>query len=449
VFHFRKTPPAAPPPVSAEGALYGVIDRTQAMIRFLPDGTILDANANFLAVMGYRREEIVGRHHAIFVRPEDAVSPAYKTFWSDLAQGRFTTAQFPRLAKGGGLVWIHATYAPVFDADNRVTEVIKVATDITPRQTGIEALARGLAELSEGNLTHRVPPAGDPDIDKLVTSFNGTADRMASVLAAVTSTSESVDRTARELGTASTDLSARTEVQAATLEQTAAAIRELTESATATSDNALGVERLAQTVRQKAEGGGKVATEAIGAMSRIAESSQRIAEVISVIHEIAFQTNLLALNARVEAARAGEAGRGFAVVASEVRDLAVRSAEAAAEIRNLTRQSQDHVTEGVDLVTRAGEELEEIVGGIKGIHDKISGIANGAREQSATLQEINTGVSQLDLTTQQNAVMVDQSAAAARSLLAETEVLFRQVAIFRLDSTASRRAAAPRLTSAA
>ncbi len=448
MFHFRKSPPIAPPLQTAEAALYGVIDRTQAMIRFRPDGTILDANDNFLATVKYAREEIVGRHHAIFVRPEEVNTPAYKTFWSDLAQGRFTTAQFQRLAKGGVPIWIHATYAPVFDGEGRVTEVIKVATDITRRQTGIEALAAGLTEISNGNLTHRVANSGDSGIDLLVASFNRTADRMATLISALAGTSERVDRTARELGHASTDLSARTEVQAATLEQTAAAIRELTESATAASGNSLGVERLADRVRQKAEGGGKVAKEAITAMSRIADSSHRISQVISVIHEIAFQTNLLALNARVEAARAGEAGRGFAVVASEVRGLAVRSAEAAAEIRDLTEQSQRHVTDGVALVTRAGAELDEIASGINGIHDKISGIAHGAREQSSTLQEINTGVSQLDLTTQHNAIMVDQSAAAARSLLSEAEVLFRQIAVFNVDRAHTGRGT-PHLSSAA
>ncbi|TCM80974.1 methyl-accepting chemotaxis protein [Rhodovulum steppense] len=411
-----------------------VIDRTQATIQFEPDGTILTANENFLKAVGYSLSEIAGRNHSMFVDRGFVQSDEYRRFWQDLANGKSFTDQFPRVRKDGSVIWIQATYAPYLDAEGKVRKVIKIASDITDRQRGIEGIAEGLRELSSGNLMHRVPSCNAPDIDALGNAFNGAVEQLSVSISAVKEVSSAVERTATEVGQSSADLSHRTESQAATLEQTAAAIEELTSTVRAAADGAREVEVSANDAKSTAENGGKVVGDAIDAMSRIEKSSSQIAQIISVIDDIAFQTNLLALNAGVEAARAGDAGRGFAVVASEVRALAGRAAEAAREINTLIEESSKHVKTGVGLVGLAGDELQKIIQGVAGIHANISEISRGAAEQAITLNEINSGVSHLDSMTQQNAAMVEQSTAASQVLANDAGELARQVALFRTPS---------------
>ncbi|MEP1496434.1 methyl-accepting chemotaxis protein, partial [Pseudophaeobacter sp.] len=227
-----------------------------------------------------------------------------------------------------------------------------------------------------------------------------------------------------------------TESQAATLEETAAALDELTASVRSAAEGASSVEATMEAAKKEAEISGEVVQSAVSAMTEIEQSSNHIGQIISVIDDIAFQTNLLALNAGVEAARAGEAGKGFAVVASEVRALAQRSSDAAMEIKTLIGDSSKQVARGVDLVGKAGEALDSIVGQVSHISKLVSGIAEGAVEQSTGLNEINTGVTQLDQVTQQNAAMVEEATAAGHMLNADSSKLAELVAIFKLDGSA-------------
>ena len=423
-------------PFNLADALLSVVDRTQATIQFKPDGTILTANNNFLQALKYTLEDIVGKHHSIFIKPEYSRTPEYQSFWKDLAGGKSFTDQFPRVAKDGSIVWIQATYAPCLDGEGRTTRVIKIATNITQRQNGVEKIADGLSQLSQGNLVHRVPFCNVPEIDVLADAYNQAVEQLSTVMSSVASVSEAVDHAATELGQGSSDLSQRTEVQAATLEETAAAIEELTSTVKAAAEGAKDVEQSANQAILTAKNGGKVAEDAVSAMSQIEKSSNRVSQVISVIDDIAFQTNLLALNAGIEAARAGESGRGFAVVAAEVRALALRSSESAAEINGLIKESSAFVKSGVGLVTQVGEELKRIISGIAAIHSHISEIASGAKEQATTLSEINTGVAQLDAMTQQNAAMVEQSTAASQVLVDHARELARQVSAFQISAPA-------------
>ncbi|WP_373355248.1 methyl-accepting chemotaxis protein [Pseudoroseicyclus sp. CXY001] len=413
-------------------AVLATIDRTQATIQFEMDGTIIRANDNFLKTLGYAREDVVGKHHSMFVAPEFARSPDYRQFWAELQAGKAFTDQFPRIAKDGSTIWIQATYAPCTAADGKRT-VFKLAMDITRRQRGIREIARGLDQLREGNLNHQITPSGVEDVDLLGAAYNQAARRLSSAISAVKQVSETVQRTGSEIGQASADLARRTEVQAATLAETAAAIEELTSTVQTAAGNAKSVEASAQSAMSTARTGGEVVGNAVRAMAEIEKSSTRISHVIKIIDDIAFQTNLLALNAGVEAARAGESGRGFAVVASEVRSLAQRSADSASEIKSLINDSSVHVSNGVDLVTRAGSELEQIITGVEAIHLNIAEIASGAEEQARTLNEINIGVSHLDSMTQQNAAMVEESTAASQMLAKDSSELLTQVATFRTE----------------
>ncbi|MBN8290543.1 PAS domain S-box protein [Rhodobacter sp. NTK016B] len=416
-------------------AFHAVIDRTQATIQFKPDGTILTANQNFLDAVGYSLEEIVGRHHSIFVDDEHVRSEEYREFWKALASGEFFTNQYPRLHKDGSVVWLQATYSADINDQGEVDRVIKIATDITERQNSIEGLSKGIAELSRGNLNVRLPHSTLPDIEILVTAFNEASEQLSSAISSVKAFSTELDATAANLGRASSDLSQRTEAQAATLEQTAAAVHELTDTVSAAATSAREVEKSATNAKATAEHGGSVVGNAIDAMAKIEESSRQISRIIAVIEDIAFQTNLLALNAGVEAARAGDAGKGFAVVASEVRLLAQRSSESANDIKALISDSRLHVSTGVDLVNATGNELQRITDSVSNIYERVHEIALGTAEQASTLTEINSAVAHLDVVTQKNAAMVEQSTNMTKSLSQDARKLAQQMAAFKVDDT--------------
>lgn len=294
----------------------------------------------------------------------------------------------------------------------------------------INVLSSHLAKMSTGDLDIKISQNFPEQYEQLRSDFNKTLDQLQETISKVIDAAASIRSGASEISQASDDLSQRTESQAATLEETAAALDELTSSVRSAAEGARGVETTMEEARAQAEVSGGVVHNAVEAMTQIEKSSTHIAQIISVIDDIAFQTNLLALNAGVEAARAGEAGRGFAVVASEVRALAQRSSDAAMEIKKLISDSSQQVERGVDLVGKAGAALEQIVERVSHISTLISGIAEGAAEQSIGLAEINTGMTQLDQVTQQNAAMVEQATAAGHMLNTDASKLAELVAYF-------------------
>ncbi|MEE2816187.1 MAG: methyl-accepting chemotaxis protein [Pseudomonadota bacterium] len=300
----------------------------------------------------------------------------------------------------------------------------------------VERLNQGLAQLADGDLSRTIDEAFSEDYESLRQNFNNTVEKMVGIIDAVIESTDRIRASSEEISQSSGDLSSRTESQAATLEETAAAMEELTVSVRSAADGAREVEGIVSEAKDTAINSGEVVTRAVDAMSKIEKSSEKISQIISVIDDISFQTNLLALNAGVEAARAGEAGRGFAVVASEVRALAQRSSDAAQEIKQLITESTSHVGDGVDLVGRAGQELQQIIERVATISGHVSGIATGAQEQSTTLAEINTGVTQLDQVTQHNAAMVEESTAASQILRNDANELAQQVSVFRTRKSA-------------
>ena len=419
------------------------VDRVQAVIEFNVDGEILTANDNFLKVLGYRLDEIKGRHHSLFVDAVYAKSPEYAAFWRKLNAGEFVADEFERRAKNGSSVWIQASYNPIFDAAGRVAKVVKFATDVTGRVASVDQIAQGLAQLAANKLTHRITAGVDPAFEKVKVDFNNAASTLQRTMESVKGAADGVEGGSSEIAQASSDLSRRTEQQAASLEETAAALEEITQTVKRTAEGAKQAADAASKARIEARKSGDVMRDAVGAMDEIESSSSQIGQIIGVIDEIAFQTNLLALNAGVEAARAGDAGRGFAVVASEVRALAQRSADAAKEIKSLISASSAQVERGAKLVGDTGKALGFIVDAIANIDALVGEIAASTQEQATGMVEVNTAVNQMDQVTQQNAAMVEQATAAAASLSSEASSLAQIIATFEIGRSQSAPAARP------
>ncbi|HYD62779.1 MAG TPA: methyl-accepting chemotaxis protein [Noviherbaspirillum sp.] len=291
------------------------------------------------------------------------------------------------------------------------------------------AVARRIADGHLANeIAHDKGPMGD-----LLKALREMQSSLAGTVAAVRSNAENVATAGNEIAAGNSDLSMRTEQQASALQKTASSMEQLASTVHQNADNARKANELAVSASDVAARGGEVVGQVVDTMKNINDSSKKIADIIGVIDGIAFQTNILALNAAVEAARAGEQGRGFAVVATEVRSLARRSADAAKEIKELIHSSVERVEQGTALVDRAGETMSEVVGAIKRVTDIVGEITEASAEQSRGMEQIGEAVHQMDETTQQNAALVEESAAAAESLRSQAQQLVQAVAVFKLD----------------
>jgi methyl-accepting chemotaxis protein len=436
-------------------ALIGAIDGNQLRLEFDRAGHLSEANANFLQLIGGAREAVLGTTlGSIFAGnlPGDAEGRAFALRVRDLSlkSGRFTVTCPP----GAASLVLEGGFAVVPDEGGGIERVIFLGRDVTEQDTALKAAAaaekqmaeeqaavvalvgRALNLLAEGDLAADIEEPMPPAYEKLRRDFNGTVESLRGAIATVIRNASSIRTETQEINAAADDLSRRTERQAATLEETAAALDELTHSVRSAAEGADDASRMAAEAQQSAEQGGAVARQAVSAMDGIKSSSKEIPKITGVIDDIAFQTNLLALNAGVEAARAGEAGRGFAVVATEVRALAQRSSEAAREITALITASGTQVAEGVELVDRTGTALGAIVSAVSEISARVAEIAASAREQSGGLAEINSAMTELDHVTQQNAAMFEETTAASHALRAEADALVSAVARFRLAEAA-------------
>lgn len=295
-----------------------------------------------------------------------------------------------------------------------------------------------LESLATGVLDHKMLAQGKNCIGQLVPYIDKMQENWVQTVRDIRNSADSIYKGSSEISIGNIDLSSRTEQQASALEETASSMEELGSTVRQNADNAGQASTLASHATQEAHTGGNIVNDVITTMTKITGSSHKIVDIISVINGIAFQTNILALNAAVEAARAGEQGRGFAVVASEVRNLAQRSAQAAKEIGVLINESVENIKSGSDQVTRAGEAMEKIVSSVSHVSEIMSEIAAASTEQSKGISQIGTAVVQMDSVTQQNAALVQESAAAAASLEEQARQLTELVSIFKIGGTELR-----------
>jgi methyl-accepting chemotaxis protein len=326
------------------------INRTQAVVEFTNEGICLTANDNFCNAMGYRLEEIKGKHHSTFVEPAYRDSADYKQFWRDLNDGKFQTAEFKRIGRGGKEVWLQATYNPMFDINGKVNRVVKFAIDITGRK------------IAEANLKTTIKTVSDN-----AQALSSASEELTTVSQQMSSNSEETATQSNVVAAASEQVSKNVATVAASAEEMSASIKE---------------------IAKNANDAAKVATEAVKAASetnktvaKLGESSIEIGKVIKVITSIAQQTNLLALNATIEAARAGEAGKGFAVVANEVKELAKQTATATEDISQKIEAIQNDTKGAVVAIDQIGKIINQI-------NDIQNTIASAVEEQTVTTNEI-------------------------------------------------------------
>ena len=406
------------------------ISMSQIVAEFSLTGEVISANDNFLDLLGYRLADITGQPNARFLFDADPTAPSYRQFWLDLAAGQFKSGEYRRRTSNGSEVWIQSTFSPILGLDGVPYKVVQFATDVTARRQAVATVGASLAELAKGDLTQSIEMEFQPEFEELRHALNGTVERFADVVSQLRTASRSIRSATGEILSGANDLSERTSRQAATIEETSAAMEQLAGTVASNARMAQDAATKAIAVSRTAAESGTVMTEANAAMERITASSAKISNIIGLIDDIAFQTNLLALNASVEAARAGDAGKGFAVVAVEVRRLAQSAASASADVKVLVEQSASEVRGGSKLVSDAAARLAEMLEAARQNSVLVEGIARASNDQASSIDEVSIAVRTLDEMTQHNAALVEETNAAIEQTEAEARTLDRIVDIF-------------------
>jgi methyl-accepting chemotaxis protein len=377
------------------------IGKAQAVIAFKMDGTVIDANENFLKTMGYTLDEIKGKHHSLFVEENYRNGPEYREFWAKMNRGEYQAGEFKRIGRGGKEVWLQASYNPIFDLNGKPFKVVKYATDITPQKAAAEDLKRKVETIlvtvsaaSKGDLTQAVTVSGQDAIgqmgeglSQLLGNLRASIGKIGQTSITLSTSSEVLTSNSQQMSANAEETSAQAGVVSAASEQVS---RNLQTVATATEEMSATIKEIAKNTTDSARFASeavKVAHATNVTVSKLGDSSTEIGQVIKVITSIAQQTNLLALNATIEAARAGEAGKGFAVVANEVKELAKETAKATEDISRKIEAIQTDTKGAVDAIAAISKIINQV-------NDISTSIATAVEEQDATTNEMTRNVTE-------------------------------------------------------
>ena len=474
-----------------EGQIEG-IRSSQAVIQFEVDGTIIEANDNFLHALGYDLQEIQGQHHRLFVDSAYRESPEYRAFWEALARGEAQVGEFRRIRKNRSDIWIQASYTPVKDSMGRVFKVVKYASDITEQKQTVVEVGALIEAAKRGELNGRVSldnTSGDSRLlreninqmlDAITAPINEVADIMQAVadrdlsqvvsgeyhgkfeelqnnvnsaiaqlsdfMTQVMMSSGEVSSASALIASSSHSVATGAAQQASALEQTGASLEQISAQTKQNAENTKMAKDLAVSTQGMAQNGSETMGRMLAAMDKIKSAAVNTSAIIGDINEIAFQTNLLALNAAVEAARAGEAGRSFAVVAEEVRNLALRAKEAATKTEKLIAESTEMADEGSALSSDVNTKLSDIIAAIDKVTSIVAEIALASDEQSLGIEQVNSAMGEMDKVVQTSAANAEESSSAAEELAAQAKELNAMVETFKIEQAEAAHADRVRLS---
>jgi PAS domain S-box-containing protein len=443
------------------------INRSLGVIEFELDGTILNANGNFLNVMGYTLDEIKGKHHHLFVDAHYAKSPEYIAFWEKLGRGEYDAGVFERVGKGGKTVWLQSSYNPILDSNGKPFKIVKYAADITEQKNKdmrykeqVTIFSGMMEKVAAGDLRERVEVTGDDELVMLAQSLNAMIESLSTMARQITEASDSMFKMLDELLAATSSQSSGASEQAAAVNETTSTLEEIKVASTQTLTKTQQLAEIAERTRKEGEDGIATVDEAVKGIESVreqmeniaqtilalSEQTQQIGEITSVVTNLAQQSKMLALNASIEAAKAGEAGKGFSVVASEVKELAEQSQQSTAQVQKIlqdirhatdravmaTEEGRKDVDSGVILVQKSGEMMKQL-GAV--IHE--AGTANqqiivAVRQEVAGIEQTNAAMAEINKVINHFVNSTQQTKTATTELSSVAEKLKSLVSIYQL-----------------